>query len=417
MKRLKLPMFWATAVVVTFGLAVAAMSSWILGLIVFGALPGTLTPGPAAPGSKMTWLDPVKVALTVAAGIGGAVALVVAYRKQRMAERQELSDARQMLEAAYVTAAAQLGDASPTVRLAGVYAMANLADSWPDRQQQCVDVLCAYLRVPWSPDADIDHPLASKVVELETDCGKTTYAYPDHRGEVEVRRTISRIIGDHLKSSSSGLNWVELELDLTGATLPSLDWRGATVPQYASFEGATFSGDAKFDLAVFRGTAKFNGVSFRGNAEFHCVSFRGRAEFNRVTFDGDAKFTQAEFTDAATFHLAVFRRTTLWFEAVFSGSARFNLASFQCPAWFSSAVFRGTAWFGMAMFRSMASFREVSFCADAEFDRVSFTGTADFSQAKFSANAKFDLAEFTGGRRVDGAIFSGRERPSVLQSE
>ena len=35
-------------------------------------------------------------------------------------------------------------------RLAGVYAMAQLADDWadPDARRQCVAVLCAYLRMP-----------------------------------------------------------------------------------------------------------------------------------------------------------------------------------------------------------------------------------------------------------------------------
>jgi hypothetical protein len=34
--------------------------------------------------------------------------------------------------------------------LAGVYAMSRLADDWTDQRQQCVDVLCAYLRLSQS---------------------------------------------------------------------------------------------------------------------------------------------------------------------------------------------------------------------------------------------------------------------------
>jgi hypothetical protein len=49
----------------------------------------------------------------------------------------------------FATAAGQLGDDKPAaVRLAGVYAMAGLADDWPENRQTCVDVLCAYLRLP-----------------------------------------------------------------------------------------------------------------------------------------------------------------------------------------------------------------------------------------------------------------------------
>jgi hypothetical protein len=47
----------------------------------------------------------------------------------------------------FATAAGQLGDDKPAVRLAGVYAMAGLADDWKSNRQTCVDVLCAYLRL------------------------------------------------------------------------------------------------------------------------------------------------------------------------------------------------------------------------------------------------------------------------------
>jgi hypothetical protein len=52
----------------------------------------------------------------------------------------------------FATAADQLGSGKPAVRLAGVYAMAGLADDWEENRQTCVDVLCAYLRMPYKPD-------------------------------------------------------------------------------------------------------------------------------------------------------------------------------------------------------------------------------------------------------------------------
>jgi hypothetical protein len=42
------------------------------------------------------------------------------------------------------------------VRLAAVYAMAGLADDWEENRQTCVDVLCAYLRMPYPPDPGKD---------------------------------------------------------------------------------------------------------------------------------------------------------------------------------------------------------------------------------------------------------------------
>jgi hypothetical protein len=53
----------------------------------------------------------------------------------------------------FATAAGQLGSDKPAaVRLAGAYAMAGLADDWEENRQTCVDVLCAYLRIPYAPD-------------------------------------------------------------------------------------------------------------------------------------------------------------------------------------------------------------------------------------------------------------------------
>lgn len=35
-----------------------------------------------------------------------------------------------------------------------VYALARLADDWEEQRQVCIDVLCAYLRMPYQPDPD-----------------------------------------------------------------------------------------------------------------------------------------------------------------------------------------------------------------------------------------------------------------------
>ena len=85
----------------------------------------------------------------------------------------------------FATAAEQLGgDKPPAVRLAGVYAMAGLADDWPENRQTCVDVLCAYLRMPYGPDPGDEAP------------GPERLAF---RASREVRHTVIRVITAHLK--------------------------------------------------------------------------------------------------------------------------------------------------------------------------------------------------------------------------
>lgn len=80
----------------------------------------------------------------------------------------------------FATAAEQLGgDKPPAVQLAGVYAMAVLADDWEKYRQTCVDVLCAYLRMPYEPDPGEDAPRPER---LAFQVGR------------EVRHTVIRVI-------------------------------------------------------------------------------------------------------------------------------------------------------------------------------------------------------------------------------
>lgn len=103
--------------------------------------------------SSSTFFDLVKLAFAVVAGIGGVVALVVAYRRQRLAENAELREATKLHSDRFTAATAQLGSDSSAVQLAGIHALAGLADDAPTRalRQTCIDVLCAYLRMPYDP--------------------------------------------------------------------------------------------------------------------------------------------------------------------------------------------------------------------------------------------------------------------------
>ena len=69
-----------------------------------------------------------------------------ALEEQRKQLDRTLAEQRtRTLNERFATAAGQLGsDKPPAVRLAGVYAMAGLADDWEENRQTCVDVLCGY---------------------------------------------------------------------------------------------------------------------------------------------------------------------------------------------------------------------------------------------------------------------------------
>jgi uncharacterized protein YjbI with pentapeptide repeats len=295
----------------------------------------------------------------------------------------------------FATAAEQLGSDKPAVRLAGVYAMAGLADDWEENRQTCVDVLCAYLRLPYEPDPGPD---ATELQRL---------AFQAIR---EVRHTVIRVITAHLQKDAA-VSWQGLNFDFTGVVFDGGDF------SYALFSGGTVkfcgaqfsSGAVHFDLAqFFGGTVDFSHAEFSGGT----VSFI-LAQF----FGGTVRFEGARFCGA----------TVMFGFAGFSdGHIDFSYAEFSGGAViFDGAQFAGgTVRFGYAEFSSgTIQFEGARFCGGT----VDFGGTGQdpvneggtqfsgseiyFHDARFSGGTvHFGLAEFSGGE-VDfcGARFSGAE--------
>jgi hypothetical protein len=138
----------------------------------------------------------IRIALIVTGGLGGMVALVVAYRRQRLAESEagravqsHNQENYRLFNDLYISTSQLLGHVSPAVRQAGVYGMARLADDWPADRQSCIDVLCAYLRTP--VDA----------------------AQSSNPGEREVRLSIIYLISTHIDGRSEA-SWRGFRLDL-----------------------------------------------------------------------------------------------------------------------------------------------------------------------------------------------------------
>ncbi|MFG1795740.1 hypothetical protein [Nocardia sp. NPDC049149] len=81
------------------------------------------------------------------------------HHNEEMARERErhADDTERAREAAlrerFGAAATQLADKSAAIRIAGVYAMVGVADEQSGlRRQQCIDVLCGYLRLPYDPE-------------------------------------------------------------------------------------------------------------------------------------------------------------------------------------------------------------------------------------------------------------------------
>ncbi|WP_394614888.1 hypothetical protein JNUCC0626_34320 [Lentzea sp. JNUCC 0626] len=240
----------------------------LIGLAVFGSSAALLWAALGFPAAPAQRLDVIKVALTVVAGVGGVVALVVAYRKQRISESAETREQTKLLTERFGAACNQIGNESPTVRLAGIYALASLADEWPAQRQMCIDVLCSYLRIPYEP-----------LVESEW--------YLD--AESEVRFAITSVISRHLRDGAP-VSWQGHDFDLVRAVLRSADFSGITMSS-----GTLFLSLARFPA----GWISFDGMKVTGGE----VWFGGACfEGARMTFDGaefaagKVKFEGAEFT-------------------------------------------------------------------------------------------------------------------------
>ena len=140
----------------------------------------------------------------------------------------------------YQEAATQLGHDKAAVRLAGLYAMARLADDWPEQRQSCVDVLCAYLRMP-------THHETTQVAE----------------GEKQVRIAILRLIGDHLDASRP-INWCDCDFDFSYAELPVVVWSEPTFKKRPEFSHARFADSVSISKPRFEQGVGFIFGRFEG---------------------------------------------------------------------------------------------------------------------------------------------------------
>ena len=295
-----------------------------------------------------TLFDLVKLSFGVVAGAGALVALVVAYRRQRVDEDGALRETTRLHTERFTTAVAQLGEVSAAVRLGGVHALAGLANDapTPGLRQTCIDVLCAYLRLPYTAEADLP----------ASDAG-ARHTYLALR---EVRHTVIRLIRDHLRlEPGHPHSWQGHHFDFTAVTFDGGD-----------FSGAQFTG----------GTVSFNGAQFTG----------GRVWFDHASFSGgEVAFNSAEFSGG---------RVSFDSAGYSSGEVAFNSAKFSGSMVAFRAQFSG----------SEVSFRAAKFSGGrVSFNDAQFTGgRVDFTVAEFlGSEVAFRGAEFSGGTASFGGAY------------
>jgi hypothetical protein len=276
-------------------------------------------------------MDSAVVAAVIAASVSlltlivTVVAQIYGVRKTSSGTRETLQQLERTLaeqrtrtlNERFATAAGQLGsDKPPAVQMAGVYAMAGLADDWKENRQTCIDVLCAYLRMPYAPDPGEGAPAEDRL---------------RFRSLREVRHTVIRVITAHLAGDTE-VSWQGRDFDFTGVVFDGGDFTNAefsggivnfqeaefsdvnfmrtkfSAEPYdigylgvVSFVRARFPGWASFEGAEFCGFVPFGGAEFSGGSvHFSGVKFSGgEVSFGGATFsDGDVDFSSADFSGA-----------------------------------------------------------------------------------------------------------------------
>ena len=279
-----------------------------------------------------TKLDVIQTALLFVGGSGALAGLYVAFRKQRTDEAGDFREQDRLFTERFTQAAAQLGSSVAAVRLAGVYALARIADDSKRDRDACLKVLCEYLRMP--PGADsID---------------------PADRG---VRIAAQAAIAERLCTAHPDF-WSDADVDLGGACLVELDLSHAVVRSL------------RLDNATCVGATRFDGLTVSGRALVRGARFKGYAGFEGVRFGGGACFSGSVFSEYAVFGSVEFGGTAAFEATTFEGYSIFRSATFSAAAAFTNCVFVKDVDFFQATFLRQGGFFSTTFCADAEFGGV-----------------------------------------------
>ncbi|KRD23365.1 MULTISPECIES: pentapeptide repeat-containing protein [unclassified Streptomyces] len=358
-------------------------------LVAVGITLGLLLPHTT---SKQQQIEVVRTALAAGAGVGAAITVLLAFRRQQhheeATERIDHDASERRITELYTKAVEQLGSDKAPVRLGGLYALERLGQSAAAHRQTIVDVICAYLRMPYSAPADSDDP------------------NDERRQELQVRKTAERILKLHLCDSRLPIDdgetiaaddafWEDIRVDLSHATVLT----GAFSkfhPSEADFAYAAFTSDTSFEDAVFTRKASFDGASFTGKAEFFRTAFKGQTTFDGAVFTGIAIFLRATFSLGVSFKEATFASKVAFDQARVGREAWFDHATLaRCS--FENTTFFDRARFEKATFTDLTWFRKVKFAGEVSFYDAGFEGAADFTDARFKGKAHFDKVMF-GGR-------------------
>lgn len=290
--------------------------AWVvLAILAFAAVMCCLWHLTSEPGKYVASI--AATSLTIVGGVGAVAYLVIKYqerqqagRDEERAKREERREEDRLVNTKMQDAVDQLGSDRASTRIAGVYALTDVADTYGGGyRQRVVDILCGYLR----SDRET-YPLGAD--------GKSATDQP-RSGDADkaVESTIIAVMRNHLLKERKDDNreirvqqivrddqlWCDCAFDLHGVAFhEGVNFMESTFECYTNLCGSVFKGYVNFCKANFN-IVDFREATFKGYANFSGAAFKSHANFDRAVFDDFANFCGAAFKSFAHFFGAVFR--------------------------------------------------------------------------------------------------------------
>jgi len=160
-KRTPRALLWALAGAALVGVLVLVLVLVVDPSLVIGSPPIGKPPTGLSVADELKARNDVRTTLVQAlAGLAVAGGLIVTYRTYRQTRTEQDRTYEREL---YAKAVEQLGHEKAPVRLGALYSLERLAEDKPERRQIIVDVICAYLRMPF-PIALVSRGVSSLTV-------------------------------------------------------------------------------------------------------------------------------------------------------------------------------------------------------------------------------------------------------------
>jgi pentapeptide repeat protein len=218
---------------------------------------------------------------------GGAVVALYALwlndRRRRTDEARHELESDKAADERFARSVELLGNEADQVRVGALHALVWLADSTPRYKQTVLDVLCAYLRRPFT------HPSYTRRADDPEQV--TTEDSLDDDRERQVRLTAQRLITDLLPWGQN-LDKTLYHLDLTGASLEYFRLEGRRIGRLTA-RRTRFYGITRLSKLHASKPALFTNAMFLGRVDLHEAEFEGGISFQETTFNAEVAFQRA----------------------------------------------------------------------------------------------------------------------------